>query len=395
MLDFLLARVPKRGGAHAAQAKRSPLADQVLRDAVADKPEMYLDELAAVLFARTGVRVSVSTVHRWCAQLGLTRKRVSAVALARASERVQRLRADYKQVTQPSLPSVVGNILFTDESHFDERSVQRRYGRAPSGQKAVVAQPYNGGRARRERLTLLLAVGVHRNAVTQQLEPVVAARVSSGSTSAGVYADFVARELGDAVRSMNRPVVAAGAAAHAPRPRAVAPAVPRRAAVRTTTRSGRSVRLHRRHGSDFAYDDDDERDEEQEEAYVVAAAGPRARPNARRQPVFVVSDNWSGHHNADVQRAFARLAAPGAQQQFIPPYSPDMNEPIEGTFGDIKRWLRRHHYWQQPALTRAVIERAVEQCVSVSAILGRARRAGYAVTDAELEEARRNDDRVD
>jgi hypothetical protein len=194
MLDFLLARVPKRGGAHAGQAKRSPLADQVLRDAVADKPEMYLDELAAVLLARTGVRVSVSTVHRWCAQLGLTRKRVAPVALARVSERVQRLRADYKQVTQPSLPSVVGNVLFTDESHFDERSVQRRYGRAPSGQKAVVAQPYNGGRARRERLTLLLAVGVHRNAVTQRLEPVVAARVSSGSTNAVVYADFVTRE---------------------------------------------------------------------------------------------------------------------------------------------------------------------------------------------------------
>jgi hypothetical protein len=124
MLDFLLARVPKRGGAHAGQAKRSPLADQVLRDAVADKPEMYLlDELAAVLLARTGVRVSVSTVHRWCAQLGLTRKRVAPVALARVSERVQRLRADYKQVTQPSLPSVVGNVLFTDEWHSSTSAV--------------------------------------------------------------------------------------------------------------------------------------------------------------------------------------------------------------------------------------------------------------------------------
>jgi len=257
----------------------------------------------------------------------------------------------------------------------------------------VVAQPYNGGRARRERLTLLLAVGVHRNAVTQRLEPVVAARVSSGSTNAAVYADFVTRELGNAVRSMTRPAVAASrvVAVHAPRPPAVALAVVRRrAAVRTTTRSGRSVRVHRRHGSDFAYDDDEEQEQEQEQeqAYVV-------RPNARRSPVLVVSDNWSGHHNADVQRAFARLAAPGAQQQFIPPYSPDMNEPIEGTFGDIKRWLRRHHYWQQPALTRSVIERAVEQCVSVCAILGRARRAGYAVSDAELEEARRYDDHAD
>ena len=105
----------------------------------------------------------------------------------------------------------------------------------------------------------------------------------------------------------------------------------------------------------------------------------------RSRAIYALMDNWSGH------RGDAVLAACGSHvsRQFVPPYSPDFNLPIEGLFGDVKRWLKRHHhYWGQPTLTTAIIERAVRECAgNVAAVLARFKRAGYAVSDAELAEA--------
>jgi hypothetical protein len=351
-------------------------------------------------------------MHRWLRDMKLTRKRLSTVALQRTSERVQSIRRNYAVHVQPSLPRVVDHVLFTDESHFDERSQQRRYGRAKSGTKALTAQPYNGGAVRRQRVTLMAAVGVRRNVDTGRLDVVLASRIHHGSTTAQVYEQFVRQVLDPAIVAAHYPppvparrppplAVAAAArvvAASRPPVAAAAAVVPARRAAAAPARPRRVVAAARR--DDFVYDcesssDDDSSSDESAGSGDDFAAVSNAGAAAEQRPftandVVVCSDNWSGHHQRDVVRAFATSRS-GMRQCFVPPYSPDFNLPIEGLFGDVKKWLRRHCYFGQPTLTDDVVLRAVRECATVSAILGRAKRAGYAVSDAELAEARTQD----
>jgi transposase len=97
--------------AHRRSDKRSPIIAQVLRDAIAERAELYLDELQQLLRERANVEVSVSTVCRWLQLLKLPRKRASRVALARVSDRVQQLRDNFASNVQPRLPSAVGRLI--------------------------------------------------------------------------------------------------------------------------------------------------------------------------------------------------------------------------------------------------------------------------------------------
>ena len=69
---------------------------------------------------------------------------------------------------------------------------------------------------------------------------------------------------------------------------------------------------------------------------------------------------------------------------FVPPYSLDFNLPIEGAFSHTKRWLRRHRSAAagHDDITTADVQQAWDTAgapVSVAAVLGRFRRAGYRV----------------
>ena len=165
------------------------------------------------------------------------------------------------------------------------------------------------------------------------------------------------------------------------------------APVPESARRSQRRRVVPRRNDAFVYEDDDgddhDDDDDGDHAPIPAARAKPAPPVAppkfnRARAIYALMDNWTGHRGDSV------LAACGTHvsRQFVPPYSPDYNLPIEGLFGDVKRWLKRHHYWGQPALTNAVIERAVRECATVSSVLARFKHAGYAVSDAELAEAR-------
>jgi hypothetical protein len=437
--------LPKRGTHNAALAhrrsdKRSPLTDQVLRDAIAERAELYLDELQQLLRERANVEVSVSTVCRWLQLLKLPRKRASRVALARVSERVQQLRDNFASNVQPRLPSAVGRLICVDESHVDERSAQRRYARAPPGEPAMVAQPYNGGAARGNRITLLSAVTVVRDAHTGKLKTLLALHLHTGSScNREVFARFIRDKVAPMAEEMRAhndalclwsgddddsddggasddgaAVQPAGASVqredesdsdddsfvdHS----ASASAAP--AAPSSSSRPGR-IRRPAQRDTNFVYDDSDHptnsppvanaprkprqpkkapaRKRTSKRLSKKPTAAARQQVFKRARAIYLLMDNWSGHRGDQVLDACGIHVS----RQFIPPYSPDFNLPIEALFGDTKSWLRRHHYWGQPALTTQVIERAVREAATVSAVLARFKRAGYAVSDAELAEAR-------
>jgi transposase len=68
------------------------------------------------------------------------------------------------------------------------------------------------------------------------------------------------------------------------------------------------------------------------EAYVRQQLVPTLKPGD-----IVIMDNLSSHKRAGVREA---IEAVGAQLQYLPPYSPDLN-PIELAFSKLKSLLRK------------------------------------------------------
>jgi transposase len=408
----------------------------VLLDTLQRQPERYLDELCDDLRERTAVSVAPSTVCRWLRALSLRRKRVTAVAPQRNSERVRALRSRFITVTQPSFPPVLGHLLTLDETHVDERSSHRQYGRALGADKCVVSRAYNGGTARRQRVTVVRAIGVQRSAHSGKLELCTAERVILGSSNAATMQRFVAEELRPLADRMyaNNVALAAAAAAvddddstsssdssassalsHHPQMtlRERRPCARNDdfvydddddAASSTSNDSSNTVSSYDSDDGEYCCDDDNEQESSQSRDSISdgddssstsdndSAAGNSAF--ARRSPhsVIVLQDNWSGHRSECVRREYSRSAGI-MWQRFVPPYSPDLNWPVECSFHDLKQWLRRHAYWSSASsLQVSTIERALTEYRSspqaIHAFLARARHAGYNVSDELLAEAK-------
>lgn len=102
---------------------------------------------------------------------------------------------------------------------------------------------------------------------------------------------------------------------------------------------------------------------------LVHRFGERAR-------VALLMDNAAIHKGEEV----ARCMEQDAYVQFVPPYSPDRNLPIEGLFKDTKSYLKRVHYNDgNPNLSIADIEAAVEHSSGVESVLARFQKAGYRI----------------
>jgi transposase len=65
---------------------------------------------------------------------------------------------------------------------------------------------------------------------------------------------------------------------------------------------------------------------------------------------IVIADNLSAHKTAGVQET---IAAPGARQLYLPPYSPDLH-PIEPCWSKLKAFLRAAKARTREALDTAV-----------------------------------------
>ena len=81
------------------------------------------------------------------------------------------------------------------------------------------------------------------------------------------------------------------------------------------------------------------------ESFVEHVLAPELRPGD-----IVIMDNLSSHKRA---RTRALIEVRGAELEFLPPYSPDLN-PIEMIFSKIKQTLRSLAYRTREALWRSM-----------------------------------------
>ena len=80
-------------------------------------------------------------------------------------------------------------------------------------------------------------------------------------------------------------------------------------------------------------------------AYVQDVLGPTLRPGD-----LVIMDNLTPHKS---EATLALIAAAGAQVEFLPPYSPDLN-PIEKMWSKVKSLLRSAEARTLPDLISAI-----------------------------------------
>ena len=102
------------------------------------------------------------------------------------------------------------------------------------------------------------------------------------------------------------------------------------------------------------------------QAFVEHVLLPELRPGD-----IVVTDNLSSHKVARVRRLIEQA---GAELQYLPPYSPDLN-PIENVFSKIKQMLRSLALRTQEALWRAM--QSVLDAVTATDAANSYRHAGY------------------
>ena len=98
---------------------------------IIDKPSIYLHELQTELLQTTGTDVSISTICNFVHKSGLTRKKLSVVALQRSDE----LRAQYTREVIIYKPEM---LVFIDETGSDRRDVMRRFGYSLRGKPVRV-----------------------------------------------------------------------------------------------------------------------------------------------------------------------------------------------------------------------------------------------------------------
>lgn len=104
----------------------------LIQSLVKEKNDLLLRELCDHYEERTGIKVSITTMHRAVEKLGLRVKK-SLYASEQDSLRVQELRHDYRS----SLDKIdVRNLVFVDEAGLN-LSMSRLFARAVDGERAV------------------------------------------------------------------------------------------------------------------------------------------------------------------------------------------------------------------------------------------------------------------
>jgi transposase len=143
---------------------------------VAESPSLYLQEIQEWLILFHDEKISKSALDRNLKQLGLTRK----VLRKLANEKDEVAKAAWLYDTLSHFTAE--QMVFLDESSKDNRTLVRKYGRAPSGARAVELSSFQRG----VRYSLLPALA---------LDGYLAARVVEGSVDGAEFYDFVVTDV--------------------------------------------------------------------------------------------------------------------------------------------------------------------------------------------------------
>lgn len=111
---------------------------------------MYLDEIQDWIAVTQDMEISKSALHTLIRDAGITYKMLRKAAAERDEEARHKWRGFIRE-------NVIASMVITaDESSKDDRTIFRRFGRAPAGQRAEIDAPFVRG----ERYSILAAISV-------------------------------------------------------------------------------------------------------------------------------------------------------------------------------------------------------------------------------------------
>lgn len=142
---------------------------------VRHKPTWFLDELLLLLEHNRFISVHYSTIHRTLERCNISLKKLRVIA----RERDDDLRADFRRQMGQYSAEQLG---FLDEVSKDERTLQRRYGRAQKNARAAAKGVFIRGRR-------LSAEGL------LTVDGMVASTVVEGSMNREMFLDFMERQV--------------------------------------------------------------------------------------------------------------------------------------------------------------------------------------------------------
>ncbi|KAJ8508493.1 hypothetical protein ONZ45_g9242 [Pleurotus djamor] len=143
---------------------------------LSEAPDMYLDEIQDWIAVTHDKGLSKSAISELLRDCGLTYKLLHKAA----SERDNEYRSEWK--AEVNNHYVGRQIVVVDESSKDERTLFRRYGHAPKGQRAATSAPFVRG----DRYSLVAAMG---------LDGYIGTRVVEGAVDGDEFLDFIVNDV--------------------------------------------------------------------------------------------------------------------------------------------------------------------------------------------------------
>lgn len=141
-----------------------------------ESPELYLDEIMDWIAITQDKEISRSALHELIRDAGITHKLLRKAA----SERDEKAREDWRVFMVDNL--LASMVVTVDETSKDDRTIFRRYGRAPKGSRAEIEANFVRG----ERYSLVAALTV---------EGFIGSRVVSGSVNSDEFFDFIVHDI--------------------------------------------------------------------------------------------------------------------------------------------------------------------------------------------------------
>lgn len=151
-----------------------------VKDLYFHNPSIMLGELQWHLAIEHDIPISISALQATLERAGLTHKILQKIA----SERNEVSRAGFRaSLRDPeSFSGTAMEFVAIDESSKDERSLARRYGRSPVGQRAELSDPFVRG----ERYSLIAAMST---------QGYIATRIVPGSVNAFEFFEFIVEDV--------------------------------------------------------------------------------------------------------------------------------------------------------------------------------------------------------
>lgn len=145
-----------------------------------DAPDLYLDEIQDWIAIHQEMHIGRSALDNLIRDAGISLK----LARKCASERDEVAREEFRTHVRENF--VAEMIVTADESSKDDRTIFRRYARAPKGQRATIDADFVRG----DRYSIVAAISV---------DGYVGTRIVSGSLDSAEFFDFIVEDVASSI----------------------------------------------------------------------------------------------------------------------------------------------------------------------------------------------------